>query len=147
MCRISGDGLRVVLYKPVTTEVGSQPPPLPSRGADSIYSYENLPACHHRKYMYAYRFVQLVQAKTPKLTLYTQRSKCVFMENGPQPDCEVHFYNGVQVRTAINSLIFIYHICIFIHFYVLCMYIHSLIFIYYIYISFIILYVYCHKRI
>lgn len=106
MCRISGDGLRVVLYKPsATTEVGSQPPPLPSRGADSIYSYENLPACHHRKYMYAFRFVKLVQGKTPKLTLYTQRSKCVFMENGPQPDCEVHFYNGVKVHTVINSLI------------------------------------------
>ncbi|GAB1864829.1 Serine/threonine-protein kinase PLK4 [Camponotus japonicus] len=104
VCRISGDGLRVVLYKPVTTEVGSQPPPLPSRGADSIYSYENLPACHHRKYMYAYRFVQLVQAKTPKLTLYTQRSKCVFMENGPQPDCEVHFYNGVQI-IRVNGVI------------------------------------------
>ncbi|KAL6427074.1 hypothetical protein ACFW04_009329 [Cataglyphis niger] len=98
VCRISGDGLRVVLYKPSTsTEVGSQPPPLPSRGADSIYSYENLPACHHRKYIYAYRFVKLVQAKTSKLTLYTQRAKCVFMENGPQPDCEVHFYNGVKI--------------------------------------------------
>ncbi|XP_071566402.1 serine/threonine-protein kinase PLK4 [Temnothorax nylanderi] len=98
VCRISGDGLRVVLYKPnTTTEIGSQPLPLPNRGADSIYSYENLPACHHRKYLYAYRFVKLVQAKTPKLTLYTQRSKCLFMENGPQPDCEVHFYNGVKV--------------------------------------------------
>lgn len=98
ICRISGDGLRVVLYKPkVPLEVGSQPSPLPSRGADSIYSYENLPACHHRKYMYAFLFVQLVRAKTSKLTLYTQRSKCLFMENGPQPDCQVHFYNGVMV--------------------------------------------------
>ncbi|XP_014467426.1 PREDICTED: serine/threonine-protein kinase PLK4 [Dinoponera quadriceps] len=98
VCRISGDGLRVVLYKPhISLEVGSQPPPLPSRGADSIYSYENLPACHHRKYMYAFRFVNLVRAKTPKLTLYTQRSKCLFMENGPQPNCEMHFYNGVKV--------------------------------------------------
>lgn len=54
--------------------------------------------------MYAFRFVKLVQAKTSKLTLYTQRAKCVFMENGPQPDCEVHFYNGVKVHAAINSL-------------------------------------------
>ncbi|XP_011880255.1 PREDICTED: serine/threonine-protein kinase PLK4 [Vollenhovia emeryi] len=98
VCRVSGDGLRVVLYKPsTTTEIGSQPLPLPSRGADSIYSYENLPACHHRKYLYAFRFVKLVQAKTSKLTLYTQRAKCLFMENGPQPDCEVHFYNGIKV--------------------------------------------------
>ncbi|KAG5319316.1 PLK4 kinase, partial [Pseudoatta argentina] len=98
VCRISGDGLRIVLYKlNPTVEIGSQPPPLPNRGADSIYSYENLPACHHRKYMYAFRFVKLVQAKTPKVTQYTQRSKCLFMENGPQPDCEVHFYNGIKV--------------------------------------------------
>ncbi|XP_018047045.1 PREDICTED: serine/threonine-protein kinase PLK4 [Atta colombica] len=98
VCRISGDGLRIILYKlNPTVEIDSQPPPLPNRGADSIYSYENLPACHHRKYMYAFRFVKLVQAKTPKLTLYTQRSKCLFMENGPQPDCEVHFYNGIKV--------------------------------------------------
>ncbi|XP_020284452.1 serine/threonine-protein kinase PLK4 [Pseudomyrmex gracilis] len=98
VCRISGDGLRIVLYKPdVITNVGSRPPPLPSRGADSIYSYENLPSCHHRKYEYAYRFVKLVQAKTAKLTLYTQRAKCVIMENGPEPDCEMHFYNRVQI--------------------------------------------------
>ncbi|XP_031844945.1 polo like kinase SAK isoform X2 [Nomia melanderi] len=98
VCRISSDGLRVVLYKPtISVEVGSQPPALPARGADSIYSYENLPARHHRKYVYASRFIKLVRAKTPKLTLYTNRSKCLFMENGPHPDCEVHFYNGVKV--------------------------------------------------
>ncbi|KZC12596.1 Serine/threonine-protein kinase PLK4 [Dufourea novaeangliae] len=98
VCRISSDGLRVILYKPnVSMEIGSQPPPLPVRGADSIYSYENLPLRHHRKYVYASRFIKLVRAKTPKLTLYTQRSKCLFMENGPHPDCEVHFYNGVKV--------------------------------------------------
>ncbi|XP_043253044.1 serine/threonine-protein kinase PLK4 isoform X2 [Colletes gigas] len=98
VCRISSDGLRVILYKPnVPIEIGIQPPPLPSRGADSIYSYENLPPRHHRKYVYASRFIKLVRAKTPKLTLYTQRSKCLFMENGPHPDCEVHFYNGVKV--------------------------------------------------
>lgn len=51
--------------------------------------------------MYAYRFVKLVQAKTAKLTLYTQRAKCVVMENGPEPDCEMHFYNGVQVRVSV----------------------------------------------
>ena len=98
VCRISSDGLRVVLYKPPNPmEVGMQPPPLPARGADSIYSYENLPPRHHRKYVYASRFIKLVRAKTPKLTLYTPRSKCLFMENGPHPDCEVHFYNGVKV--------------------------------------------------
>jgi len=78
-------------------EVNLQPPPLPMRGADSIYSYENLPAYHHRKYIYASRFIKLVRAKTPKLTIYTQRSKCMFMENGPQPNYEMYFYTGVKV--------------------------------------------------
>ncbi|KAK2581919.1 hypothetical protein KPH14_002374 [Odynerus spinipes] len=104
VCRISGDGLRVVLYKPLSPEIGSQPPPLPSCGADSIYSYENLPPRHHRKYVYAFRFVKLVRAKTPKITLYTQRAKCLFMENGPHPDCEVHFYNGVKVVRVDGSV-------------------------------------------
>lgn len=98
VCRISGDGLRVILYKPASLlDIGSQPPPLPSYGADSIYSYENLPSRHHKKYIYASRFVKLVRAKTPKVTLYTQHAKCFFMENGPHPDCEVHFYNGIKV--------------------------------------------------
>lgn len=105
VCRISSDGLRVILYKPnVAMEVGTQPPPLPPRGADSIYSYENLPPRHHRKYVYASRFIKLVRAKTPKLTLYTQRSKCLFMENGPHPDCEVHFYNGIKVVCVDGSV-------------------------------------------
>lgn len=99
MCRISGDGQRIILYKPTTTvEIGSQPLPLPSGGADNMYSYENLPSYHHQKYMYASRFVKLVQAKTPKLTLYTQSSKCLFMENGPDPDCEVSFYNNKGIK-------------------------------------------------
>lgn len=98
VCRISGDGLRIVLYKPdPIAEIGSQPLPLPTRGADNIYSHENLPTCHHRKYLYAHRFVKLVQAKTPKITLYTQRAKCLFMENGLEPDCEVTFYNGIKI--------------------------------------------------
>lgn len=99
VCRISSDGLRVILYKPTSsTDVGNQPLPLPARGADSIYSYENLPSRHHKKYIYASRFIKLVRAKTPKITLYTQRSKCLFMENGPHPNCEVHFYNGMKVE-------------------------------------------------
>lgn len=98
VCRISGDGLRIILYKaPDGTSVGTEPPQLPSRGADSIHSYETLPQRHHRKYVYAARFVRLVRAKTPKLTLYTAKAKCLFMENGPHPDFEVHFYNGAKV--------------------------------------------------
>ena len=40
------------------------------------------------------RFVGLVRSKTPKLTLYTRRAKCMLMENCPIPDFEAIFYDG-----------------------------------------------------
>ncbi|KAJ8668601.1 hypothetical protein QAD02_010264 [Eretmocerus hayati] len=96
--RISNDGLRVILYKPTEAlQPGNQPPDLPARGADSIYSYESLPIKHHKKYQYAARFIGLVRAKTPKITYYTNLAKSLFMENGPRPDCETHFYDGIKV--------------------------------------------------
>ncbi|KAK0176155.1 hypothetical protein PV328_000320 [Microctonus aethiopoides] len=105
VCRISSDGLRILLYKPTDSKIiRDAPPPIPSCGADNMYSYENLPLRHHRKYLYAARFVNLVKAKTPKLTLYTTRGKCLFMENGPHPDCELYFYNGVKV-TRVDSVV------------------------------------------
>jgi len=43
-----------------------------------------------------YRFVKLVRSKTPKVTLYTQRCKCMLMENGPDnADFEAVFYDGM----------------------------------------------------
>ena len=42
----------------------------------------------------SYRFVKLVRSKTPKVTLYTQRAKCMLMENGPNADFEAVFYDG-----------------------------------------------------
>ncbi|XP_034942136.1 serine/threonine-protein kinase PLK4 [Chelonus insularis] len=99
VCRISGDGLRIILYKLREMKpIGDTPPPVPSSGADNIYSYESLPTRHHRKYLYAARFINLIKAKTPKLSLYTGRAKCNFMENGPHPDCEVLFYDGTKVN-------------------------------------------------
>lgn len=35
--------------------VAETPAPLPHKGSDSIYSYENLPAEHWKKYVYAAR--------------------------------------------------------------------------------------------
>ncbi|XP_058794840.1 serine/threonine-protein kinase PLK4 [Phymastichus coffea] len=108
VCRISGDGLRIILYKPTEVqEPGDKPLPLPSRGADSIFSYESLPAKNHRKYMYAARFISLVRAKTPKITIYTTKAKCLFMENGPHPDCEIHFYDGIKI-TQVSEVIKIF---------------------------------------
>lgn len=102
VCRISSDGLRVALYNtggrgvPIT----DSPPPLPPGGADLIFSYESLPRPHWKKYMYAARFVSLVRAKTPKVTLYSGRAKCILMENGPDPDFEAAFYKGGKLTKS-----------------------------------------------
>ncbi|XP_073996152.1 polo like kinase SAK [Rhodnius prolixus] len=99
VCRISSDGLRIAIYKPEGrgVPVSDLPPPVPENGADSIHSYENLPEIHWKKYIYAARFVSLVRAKTPKVTLYTELAKCTLMENSPDPDFEAVFYSGGKV--------------------------------------------------
>lgn len=79
------------------------PPDLPESGADSIYSYENLPSKHQKKYVYASRFVQLARAKTPKITYYSTKAKCDLMEN--MENFEVSFYDGQKiVRTSENNV-------------------------------------------
>lgn len=95
VCLISPDGLRIVIFEP---EKGrgikpmDKPPPLPPQGADAIYSYENLPEKHWKKYLYAARFVDLVRAKTPKVTYYSPKAKFQLMEN--LKDYETYFYDG-----------------------------------------------------
>lgn len=74
------------------------PPAIPAQGADSIHSYDTLPSKHHKKYIYAARFVKLVQAKTPKVTFYSEQAKCLLMENSPDNDFEVLFYTGKIMR-------------------------------------------------
>nr|SVE70956.1 EOG090X03P9 [Daphnia similis]SVE71587.1 EOG090X03P9 [Daphnia similis]SVE72219.1 EOG090X03P9 [Daphnia similis] len=107
VCRISGDGMRIVLYQPNNGKgipVADVPPPLPSKGSDAIYCYENLPSEHWKKYLYASRFVSLVKAKTPKVILYSVRAKCLLMENGPNADFEALFYSGWKMTRTTNGL-------------------------------------------
>uniref|UniRef100_A0A0A9XPB5 Serine/threonine-protein kinase PLK4 n=1 Tax=Lygus hesperus TaxID=30085 RepID=A0A0A9XPB5_LYGHE len=100
VCRISSDGLRVVVYRPGPhgrgVPVQDTPPPLPPGGADFIFSYESLPPEHWKKYIYGARFVGLVRSKTPKITLYTTTAKCILMENAPDPDFEACYYSGLR---------------------------------------------------
>ncbi|XP_059479721.1 serine/threonine-protein kinase PLK4 [Neocloeon triangulifer] len=100
VCRISGDGLRIVLYRPNKgkgVEVGTQPVSFPPSGAEHIFSYDNLPEKHFTKYIYALRFVDLVKAVTPKVTYFSEKAKCMLMENQPVPNYEAIFYNGQKV--------------------------------------------------
>lgn len=98
VCRISSDGLRFVLYHPdggKGVPIEEEPPDLPPGGADSIFSYENLPEKHWKKYQYAARFVQMVKAKTPKITYYSEKAKCQLMET--LEDYEASFYSGTKI--------------------------------------------------
>lgn len=95
VCRISPDGLRIIIYQPENGKglpPSSSPPPLPSAGTDQIFSFENLPEKHWKKYAYAAKFVELVKAKTPKITYYTDKAKCLLMEN--LTDFEACFHEG-----------------------------------------------------
>ncbi|KAF7278138.1 hypothetical protein GWI33_008755 [Rhynchophorus ferrugineus] len=107
--RISPDGLRIVLYEPEGgrgVPPADEPPPLPVQGADQIYSIENLPEKHWKKYMYAFKFVELVRAKTPKITLYSDKAKCLLMEN--LLDFEMCFYEGGKVtRSTTEGITFL----------------------------------------
>lgn len=95
-CRISQDGMSVVLYSisdgnggPVT----EFPYSIPVSGADAFYSYETLPSNFWKNYVYASKFVNVIKSKTPKITCYTDQAKCFLMENSPNPDFEAKFYN------------------------------------------------------
>lgn len=97
VCKISKDGMRIIIYTPDGNKVkdGEQEQyPDPSE----VFSYHNLPQKHWKKYLYASRFVDLVKAKTPKITLYTSLAKCQLMENGT--DIDIFFYNGEKVTSS-----------------------------------------------
>ncbi|CAB1330955.1 unnamed protein product [Coregonus sp. 'balchen'] len=97
--RISCDGLMVTIYQP--NEGKGFPvldcPPAPPEDI-LICSYEDLPEKYWKKYQYASKFVQLVKSKTPKVTLYTKYAKCMLMENSPNADLEVCFYDGAKTH-------------------------------------------------
>lgn len=101
VCKISKDGQRIVLYQPeggrgvTVREDGSYSQ---SDGGDCVFTYENLPSKHWKKYVYGARFVQLVRAKTPKVTYYSDQAKCVLMET--LEDFEVCFYDGIKINKS-----------------------------------------------
>lgn len=96
VCKISKDGMKIIIYsvencKDKARVLTNDHNPSP----DEVFSYHNLPQKHWKKYLYASRFVDLVKAKTPKITLYSSLAKCQLMENGT--DIELFFYTGEKV--------------------------------------------------
>lgn len=94
ICKISKDGMKIIIYS-VDKEREKQPNTEHNISPDEMFSYHNLPQKHWKKYLYAARFVDLVKAKTPKITLYTAQAKCQLMENSA--DIEMFFYSGEKV--------------------------------------------------
>ncbi|GAB0097204.1 Serine/threonine-protein kinase PLK4 [Sergentomyia squamirostris] len=95
--RISSDGERITLYRPQngSVPVREEPPEIPPNGPDDIFTYENFPEVHWKKYKHAACFVDLVRVKTPKVTYYSPQAKCQLMET--LTDFEALFYNGSSV--------------------------------------------------
>ncbi|XP_066241108.1 serine/threonine-protein kinase PLK4 [Saccopteryx leptura] len=97
--QISSDGNMITIYYP--NDGRGFPlvdrPPSPTANI-SRYSFDNLPEKYWRKYQYAYRFVQLVRSKSPKITYFTRYAKCVLMENSPSAHFEVWFYDGTKIH-------------------------------------------------
>jgi hypothetical protein len=60
----------------------------------ACHTYHDLPSRYWKKYQYVSEFVSMVRSKTPKVTLFTDQAKCMLMENGPNPDYQVCFYDG-----------------------------------------------------
>ncbi|KAI3629703.1 hypothetical protein MIR68_011138 [Amoeboaphelidium protococcarum] len=73
-----------------------------SNGSTLQYSFSSLPSKFIKKYKYAFKFVQAVRAKTPKVVYYSQVAKCMLMENTP-PDFECVFCNSSNSKSSINQ--------------------------------------------
>ncbi|KAG8592793.1 hypothetical protein GDO81_000627 [Engystomops pustulosus] len=101
--RISCDGNLVYIYHP--NEGKGFPlvdrPPSPPENMLS-YTFDSLPEKYWKKYQYASKFIQLVRSKTPKVTYYTKYAKCMLMENYPNADVEVCFYDGAKIHKTID---------------------------------------------
>ncbi|XP_075866748.1 serine/threonine-protein kinase PLK4 isoform X3 [Microcebus murinus] len=97
--QISSDGNMITIYYPNDGRGFplADRPPSPTDNI-SRYSFDNLPEKYWRKYQYASRFVQLVRSKSPKITYFTRYAKCVLMENSPDADFEVWFYDGAKIH-------------------------------------------------
>ncbi|KAL8584489.1 hypothetical protein ACOMHN_016810 [Nucella lapillus] len=103
---ISSDGQQVRVFQPGEggrgVAVGEAPPSPPSSCRN--FTFKTLPDKYFKKYQYAAKFVGLVRSKTPKVTMYTERAKCMLMENLPSPDFEAIFYDGGKLSVTVKGI-------------------------------------------
>ncbi|MEE6461586.1 hypothetical protein FKM82_001330 [Ascaphus truei] len=103
--RISCDGHLIYIYHPNEGKgfpVVDRPPSPPENMLS--YTFDGLPEKYWKKYQYASKFIQLVRSKTPKVTYYTRYAKCMLMENYPNADVEVCFYDGAKIHKTTDLI-------------------------------------------
>ncbi|XP_075056098.1 serine/threonine-protein kinase PLK4 [Mixophyes fleayi] len=103
--RISCDGDLIYVYHPNEGKgfpLADRPPSPPENMLS--YTFDSLPEKYWKKYQYASKFIQLVRTKTPKVTYYTKYAKCMLMENCPNADVEVCFYDGSKIHKMGNLI-------------------------------------------
>ncbi|XP_064636787.1 serine/threonine-protein kinase PLK4-like isoform X2 [Lineus longissimus] len=93
--RITPDGDKISIFQPKTK---SKKASKDQANSTLEFTYDTLPEKYWKKYQYAHRFVNLVRSSTPKVTVYTERAKCMLMENTPNADFEVAFHDGAKFK-------------------------------------------------
>ncbi|CAI9734144.1 serine/threonine-protein kinase PLK4-like isoform X2 [Octopus vulgaris] len=104
---ISQDGHNVTIYQANNGQKfdpNQVPPPHSANVIKKTFHLQSLPEKYLKKYQYASKFVNLVRSKTPKVTLYTTKAKCMLMENYPEPDFEVDFYDGAKFTISSSGI-------------------------------------------
>lgn len=80
-----------------------QPPPVPVKengdNTDEVkyFSFENLSKTYWKKYQFAKLFVDKVRSITSKITIYGKKAAFIMMENAPNPNYEMNFYDGIYL--------------------------------------------------
>uniref|UniRef100_A0A5S6QTA1 Serine/threonine-protein kinase SAK n=1 Tax=Trichuris muris TaxID=70415 RepID=A0A5S6QTA1_TRIMR len=71
--RVSPDGRKIIVYQMNAESDGY--------ACRQVYTFDSLPTKYWKTYQLAFNFVQLIRAKTPKVTLFGEEGKCHLMED------------------------------------------------------------------
>lgn len=99
--RISKNGHTIQHYTPNNGQgvaVKDDPPANTQNCYCTEYTYDNLRQDYWKKYTYAAKFVQMVRAKTLKITYYSQLCKFQVMES--LADFDAFFYTGLRITKS-----------------------------------------------
>ncbi|XP_059174862.1 uncharacterized protein LOC131955002 [Physella acuta] len=100
---VSPDGINIEVYQSSEGVAAIDGCPVQSQPA-KVYTYPYMPEKQWRKYQHAYRFVEAIKSRTPKVILVTERAKCKLMENLPCADFQAVFNDGVRVTLTESKI-------------------------------------------